>query len=430
MVDNKTTTRFDDLLFERERVGVQTLTYVRGMFLLFLVISHWLVGVTLFEKIAASFVTAIGLVIIVSSLFFLGRQKFVSQIGLLGSLFDIGLVIILPIIWYVSVGGAETPPAFILKTQITIMTLGLVILNGLALRPLYPIVVAVGGIVVHISFLIFVLIDPRTRVSSNFLDSGMGPALSVEFVVTSMLIIGLAGGAMGYITYLARQAVDQGVKLEVTNAHLGRYFSPGVVAKISDDVGSLTGIGGRKQNVAVLFCDIRNFTTLTEEMDPTEVVNFLSDYHSNMVKVIFEFGGTIDKFIGDAIMVTFGTPDPAKDDAERAVRTGLAMNKALIAINKKRLGKSQPSISHGIGVHFGPVIAGNIGTEERLEYTVIGDTVNVASRIQDACKIVGEPFLISEAVKEKLPEDIVLKALPEQFVKGRQAPVQIFAVLK
>ena len=147
-----------------------------------------------------------------------------------------------------------------------------------------------------------------------------------------------------------------------------------------------------------------------------------------MVEVVFGFGGTIDKFIGDAIMVTFGTPDPSDDDAERSVRAGLAMNTALAELNADRECRGLAKIRHGIGIHFGSVIAGNIGTEDRLEYTVIGDTVNVASRIQDACKSVGKAFLISDAVKTRLPPDIEVQPLPEQRVKGRQAPVQIYAV--
>ncbi len=177
-----------------------------------------------------------------------------------------------------------------------------------------------------------------------------------------------------------------------------------------------------------MFCDIRDFTTITENLPPSEVVGFLSQYHTCMVEVIFRFGGMIDKFIGDAIMVTFGTPDPKDDDAERSVRAGLAMNTALAELNAERERRNLATIRHGIGIHFGPVIAGNIGTEDRLEYTVIGDTVNVASRIQDACKSVGEAFLISDAVKTRLPPDIQVRSLPEQRVKGRQAPVRIYAV--
>lgn len=177
-----------------------------------------------------------------------------------------------------------------------------------------------------------------------------------------------------------------------------------------------------------MFCDLRDFTTITENLPPSEVVEFLSQYHTHMVEVIFRFGGTIDKFIGDAIMVTFGTPDPSEDDAERSVRAALAMNDALAELNVERERRNLAEIRHGIGIHFGPVIAGNIGTEARLEYTVIGDTVNVASRIQDACKSVGKALLISEAVKKRLPPEIDVRALPEQRVKGRQAPVQIYAV--
>lgn len=178
----------------------------------------------------------------------------------------------------------------------------------------------------------------------------------------------------------------------------------------------------------MLFSDIRDFTTLTERLQPSEVVTFLSDYHARMLDEIFAHGGTIDKFIGDAIMVTFGTPNPAHDDAECAVRAALAMNKALADLNRDRRDCSLPEIRHGIGIHFGPVIAGNIGTEDRLEYTVIGDTVNVASRIQDACKTVGNSLLISEAVKARLPSDIETEPLPDRRVKGRAEPVQLHAV--
>ncbi len=288
--------------------------------------------------------------------------------------------------------------------------------------------VASGGVTVHLVLLIYVLWDPRTITSSNFVDVAMGPAISVAFVVTSMLTIAVTGVAMGYLTRNARRTVAQGDRLEVANAQLGRYFSPGVVSRVSGEAESLLGVGGRTQEVTVMSCELRDFTTMTENLPPAEVVEFLSQYHAGMVDVIFRFGGSIDKFIGDAIMVTFGTPDPSADDAERSVRAGIAMNHALIALNADREHGGLEKIRHGIGIHFGPAIAGNIGTEARLEYMVIGDTVNVASRIQDACKSIGEDLLISEAVRERLPSDIQVWALPEQRVKGRQAPVRLYAV--
>lgn len=428
MTETLPANRSDELLLERERQGVHTLTIVRGLFFLVVFATVWIVGASLFEKIATTVIAAVALVAIGFSLVLLIRRVAVVTVGLAGCVIDIAVLSTLPIIWYMSVGGNDVPPAYMLKTQITVVTLGVIALNALALRPLYPLVIAAGGICVHAGILVYVLQEPRTIVSSDFVDSAMGSAISLEFVLVSMLIIAVTGGALGYLTFIARRTVVQGVRLEVANTQFSRYFSPSVVSRISSEADTMLGVGGRDQQVAVMFCDIRDFTTITEKLPPSEVVEFLSQYHTRMVEVIFGFGGTVDKFIGDAIMVTFGTPDPSDDDAERSVRAGLAMNTALHELNVDRERLGLPKIQHGIGIHFGPVIAGNIGTNDRLEYTVIGDTVNVASRIQDLCKAVGEAFLISDAVKMCLPPDIQIRALPEQRVKGRQAPVKLYAV--
>lgn len=421
-------TRSEELLFERERMGVRTLTLVRGGFALIVVITVWIIGASLFEKIATTAIVGLVLFAICGSLLLLAHNKAVEVIGLVGCMIDIAVLGTLAIIWYFSVGGTSLPPAFMLKTQITVVTLALIALNALAIRPLYPIVVAVGGVCVHMALLVYVLQDSRTVLSSDFVDSAMGPALNLELVLVSMLIISVTGAAMGYLTLVARRTVVRGVQLEVANAQFGRYFSPGVVSRISSEADKFLGVGGRTQEVAVMFCDIRDFTTMTENLPPSEVVSFLSQYHARMVEVIFGFGGTIDKFIGDAIMVTFGTPDPSDDDAERSVRAGIAMNTALAELNAERERSGLIKVLHGIGIHFGPVVAGNIGTEARLEYTVIGDTVNVASRIQDGCKAAGERLLVSEAVKTRLPIDIRVRPLSEQRIRGRQASVQIYAV--
>jgi adenylate cyclase len=428
MTKARQATRSEELLSERERQGVRALTIVRGLFLLVMVTTTWIVGASFFEKLT---LTAIGVLVLVAigvALYLLAGRKAVRAIGLAGCLIDIAFLSALPVIWYQSVGGSDTLPAYMLKTQITAVSLLFVAMQALAFRPLYPLVVAAGGICVQAALLVYVLNDPRTIVSSDFVDAIMGSALNLELVLVSTLIIAITGAAMGYFTFIARRIVVKGVRLEVDNAQLGRYFSPGVVSRISSGGDTMLGVGGRTQDVAVMFCDIRDFTTITENLSPSDAVEFLSQYHARMVEVIFAFGGTIDKFIGDAIMVTFGTPDPSDDDAERSVRAGLAMNTALAELNADRERSGLAKIRHGIGIHYGPVIAGNIGTENRLEYTVIGDVVNVASRIQDACKSVGEAFLISDTVKTHLPPDIQLQSLPEQQVKGRLATVQIYAV--
>ncbi len=143
-------TRSEELLFERERQGVRTLTVVRGLFVLIVAATVWIVGVSLFEKIATTAIAALVLVAIGVSLFLLARRTAVGTVGLAGCVIDIAVLSALPVIWYLSVGGGDVQPAYMLKTQITVVTLGIVALNAMAIRPLYPLVVAAGGVCVHV----------------------------------------------------------------------------------------------------------------------------------------------------------------------------------------------------------------------------------------------------------------------------------------
>ena len=239
MTEVRQATRSEKLLLERERQGVRTLTIVRGLFVLIMMATVWIVGVNLFEKITHTVIAALVLAAIGFSLFLLARRTAVRTVGLAGCVIDIAVLSMLPVIWYLSVGGSDVPPAYMLKTQITVVTLGMVAFNALAFRPLYPLVVAAGGICVQVALLVYVLNDPHTIVASDFVGSVMGPALSPELVLVSMLMIAVTGAAMGYLTHIARRTVVQGVRLEVANAHLGRYFSPGVVSRISSEGDTL-----------------------------------------------------------------------------------------------------------------------------------------------------------------------------------------------
>ena len=154
----------------------------------------------------------------------------------------------------------------------------------------------------------------------------------------------------------------------------------------------------------------------------------LADYHEVMVAEIFKHGGTLDKFLGDGLMATFGTPTSRGNDADNAVQAALAMNRALSRFNAKRRKRDLSEIYHRIGIHYGPVVAGSVGTSQRLEYTVIGDTVNVASRVEAACKELNVNLLITESVRLQLDRRYDVESLGEVEVRGKTAPMRLYTV--
>lgn len=155
-------------------------------------------------------------------------------------------------------------------------------------------------------------------------------------------------------------------------------------------------LGGEKKMATVFFSDIRGFTSMSERMSPDEVVIMLNEYMTEMVKIIQKHHGVVDKYVGDAIMALWGVPNPSSDDAANCVRAALEMREALQTLNMKRRNKGSPELKIGMGIHTGEVLAGNIGSESRLEYTVIGDTVNQASRLESSTKEIGADILISD----------------------------------
>lgn len=195
--------------------------------------------------------------------------------------------------------------------------------------------------------------------------------------------------------------------------------------------GNLT-LGGVRKEATIFFSDIRSFTAISESLMPEQVVEFLNQYMTRMVNCINETHGVVDKFIGDAIMALWGVPvssGSAKDDALNAIKATLKMRYSLIEFNKDRGTPDKPFIKIGCGLNTGDAIAGQIGSEERMEYTVIGDAVNLASRIEALNKPFGTDILISEHTYELIKEHIIVEAMPHITVKGKAAPLQIFAVV-
>jgi adenylate cyclase len=206
----------------------------------------------------------------------------------------------------------------------------------------------------------------------------------------------------------------------------GKYMSASVMEHL---VSGKVSLGGETLTVTILFTDIRSFTTISEKMAPQALVGLLNEYFTEMVGIVMSEDGVVDKYIGDAIMCVFGAPVPKPDDAVRAVRAAVRMRTALVHLNERLATRGLGPLRTGIGIHTGEVVAGNIGSEARMEYTVIGDPVNVASRLESNTKDLGVNVLISDDTWELVKDHIDAQPVKELTVKGRARPVMTYEVL-
>jgi adenylate cyclase len=207
---------------------------------------------------------------------------------------------------------------------------------------------------------------------------------------------------------------------------LERFMSAPVVEKILANPDQIH-LGGENQVVTILFSDIRGFTRLSEHMEPQFVVELLNEYFTEMTDLIFETGGTLDKYLGDGIMAVFGAPLTRPDDAWRSAKTAIEMQRALVLLNRDWEARGRPSVQMGIGINTGPVTAGNIGSSRRMDYTVIGDAVNLASRL--CANAAGGQILVSEFAFNQLGGTIPAERLEPIRVKGKTEPVEIYQLL-
>ncbi len=249
----------------------------------------------------------------------------------------------------------------------------------------------------------------------------------IVFLVLVTVILALT-------VWRSRRLVRQQAAAEAERAALSRYFSPNIVRALST--------GGRAldrpalQPAAVLFADMVGFTAISERLAPEAMVGLLREFHGRLARVTFAHDGTVDKYIGDAIMVHFGTPRPQQDDPARALACAAAMIAEMQRWNAERAKAGEAPIGIGIGVHYGEVLVGNIGDAQRLEYTVLGDTVNVASRLERLTRDIGALLVVSDdlvgAVRgcgvepSALVED--LRRDQDRTVRGRREPVAIWCL--
>ena len=252
--------------------------------------------------------------------------------------------------------------------------------------------------------------------------------------IRDAFILLVVTGIFAAVVTRMRHVVIRQTETERERANLARYFSPAVVDQLAQTEGSLSEV--RKQNAAVLFADIVDFTGFAERQTPEETIAMLREFHALVAEQIFAHDGNIDKYIGDAVMGTFGIPNPGEMDAANALASALAILADVKTWNEKRQAENRPRMRISIGLHFGPVVTGDIGDERRLEFAVIGDTVNVASRLEQLTReldvgIVASDSVVSTARQSGKHDESLFAALTRgapQAIRGRDANIDIWTL--
>ena len=231
------------------------------------------------------------------------------------------------------------------------------------------------------------------------------------------------GGVRGGLVVL--EDISQEKRMKTT---LYRYMTPSVAEQVMA-LGEDSLMVGMRRDVTVLFSDIRGYTTLTESLEASQVVSMLNDYFETMVEAVFNHKGTLDKFIGDALMAVFGAPLPLENHGWSAVEAALDMRERLVHFNRSRQASGQPEINIGIGLSSGEVVSGNIGSRKKMEYTVIGDGVNLSSRLEGVTKQYGCDIVMSEHTYERCRDLVWVRELDLTRVKGKTKPVKIYELI-
>lgn len=238
-------------------------------------------------------------------------------------------------------------------------------------------------------------------------------------------MISMVAAYMGASVY--RFVTSEQEKKEIKQI-FSRYVSPSVVESLMKDTSKIR-LGGERRRMTVLFSDLRGFTSLSESLTPEQLVDVLNSYLEEMTKIVFEEGGVLDKYIGDAVMAFWNAPMGQDDHAARAVRCALKMKQRLHEMNEQKMFPNGIQLRVGVGINTGEMVVGNIGSSLRHDYTVIGDSVNLASRTESLCKTYGTEIIITKHVLDGIDGQFIVRELDQVAVKGKTEPVKMFEVL-
>lgn len=279
------------------------------------------------------------------------------------------------------------------------------------------------------------LLDPSRFTAADRIEiTSSRQFVSLTHWYNRVLFLLLAALVIAVAVWRSRRLAQRQIGSEAARTSLSRYFSPKMVDHLSRSEGSFAEVDNRK--IAVLFVDMVGFTRLAERLEPAAVIELLRDFHRRMAELVFAHDGTIDKYIGDALMANFGTPSTGPQDGSNALRCAFAMNETIDSWNSERADSGLPPIEIGIGIHYGDVVTGNIGGDRHLEYAVIGDTVNLASRLealtrQFECRILVSGQLVDQVRSEGGDAAVLVSRLhreTETTVRGRAQPVEVWSL--
>ena len=237
-------------------------------------------------------------------------------------------------------------------------------------------------------------------------------------------MLSVAVATLGGVTY---QWVVEGREKRKVKRLFSRYVAPDVYRQLLEDPARAR-LGGQRREMSVLFSDIRGFTTVSERGQPEDIVSQLNEYFSRMVDVLFAHKGTLDKFVGDMVMALYGAPIEDEQHADHAVTSAVAMVEELRLLNARWAAEGRPQLDIGIGINSGEMVAGNIGSDTIMSYTVIGDQVNLGARLESLNKEYGTRIIISESTRQRLKGRYDIRPLGDVIVKGKTQPVAIFEV--
>ncbi|MFD2265176.1 adenylate/guanylate cyclase domain-containing protein [Lacibacterium aquatile] len=282
-----------------------------------------------------------------------------------------------------------------------------------------------------INYLTPLVLDPARSAVEQDIARTLGPHyLSVLVYLNQIVVLLLATGLLAVAVWRGRRLLMRSIQAEVGKANLARYFPPEVAESLAAAPAVLNEI--REQHVAIIFMDIIGFTSLSEKMTAVELMGLLREYHTRVSAVVFRHGGVMEKFIGDAVKITYGAPHAKPDDAARALICAHALLEEMSAWSDQRRAAGQKPVAVGIGLHYGLCAVGNLGDGRSLEYQVVGDCVNVASRLEQltrehAAPIVASHALISAATADPRVSEMIPRYQdgPAIQVRNRREPVEI-----